>query len=52
MNESAVETLSSALRGNLVRPSDSEYDEARSVYNAMHDRHPALIRILKKNAKH
>lgn len=38
-----IDTLASHLRGSLVRPKDDSYDEARRVYNAMHDRRPALI---------
>lgn len=37
------EALTSRLRGDLIRPDDAGYDEARVVYNAMHDRRPALI---------
>lgn len=32
-----------ALRGQLLRPGDEGYDAARTVWNAMIDRHPALI---------
>src|SRR3954453_7912447 len=28
---------------SYISPSDSEYDELRQIWNAMHDKHPALI---------
>ena len=31
------------LRGDLIRPEDDRYDNARAVFNAMVDRRPALI---------
>ena len=38
-----VEALQAALRGRLLRPGDTEYDESRTIWNAMIDRRPALI---------
>ncbi|MDQ0379753.1 FAD-binding oxidoreductase [Amycolatopsis thermophila] len=37
------EELAAALRGDLVRPEDPNYDSARAVYNGMIDRRPAAI---------
>jgi hypothetical protein len=31
------------MKGALLRPSDDGYDEARTIWNAMVDRRPALI---------
>lgn len=39
----AIEELESAFSGSLVQPGDPEFDEARLVWNGLHDRHPALI---------
>ncbi|AZQ32805.1 FAD-binding oxidoreductase [Streptomyces cyaneochromogenes] len=38
-----LERLRGAVRGDIVEPGDQGYDEARRVYNAMHDRRPAII---------
>lgn len=38
-----VEGLASALRGLLLMPGDDGYDEARALFNGMHDRRPAMI---------
>ena len=42
-NEASIEKLKSELRGELLRPGDAGYENARMVYNGMIDRHPALI---------
>src|ERR1039457_5392786 len=46
----AYEQLSAALLGNLIRPADPGYDEARAVYNAMIDKRPAAIASCKDAA--
>ena len=33
----------SSLGGEVIKPGDPEYDEARALYNAMIDKHPAAI---------
>lgn len=43
MTDEDVEELAASLRGPLIRPGDSAYEEARKVWNAMIDKHPALI---------
>ena len=43
VNEERIEAFGAQLRGALVRPGDDGFDAARTVYNAMHDRRPALI---------
>jgi len=39
----AYEQLAATLRGDLIMPADPRYDQARAVYNAMIDKHPAAI---------
>ena len=31
------------LTGHVIRPNDADYDQARSIYNGMIDKHPAYI---------
>jgi len=38
-----VGKLEELIRGPVIQPEDDIFKEARQVYNAMHDRHPALI---------
>src|SRR5262249_39805338 len=41
--EKAVEEFKTRLRGKLIRRGHKDYNEARTVFNAMIDRYPALI---------
>src|SRR5215217_4393905 len=43
LGEATLGELEATLRGQLVRPADPAYDQARAVWNAAHDRRPALI---------
>ncbi len=43
LEETAVQELASRMRGTLLRPGEVGYEQARQVYNAMIDKHPALI---------
>jgi FAD/FMN-containing dehydrogenase len=41
--KSDIASLSQRMRGRLIRPTDTAYEEARRVWNGMIDRYPALI---------
>jgi hypothetical protein len=42
-----IKALTEAVRGRVITPSDSDYDDARVVYHLMHDRRPrALIQCV------
>jgi len=43
LDEAIVQKFKASFRGELIRPGDAGYDEARKIYNGMIDRHPALI---------
>src|SRR3989442_6167687 len=43
IEESSIEQFKSGLRGKLLRPGDDDYDSSRPIFNAMIDKHPALI---------
>jgi FAD/FMN-containing dehydrogenase len=43
LEEAAIQTFKDSLRGELLRPGDEDYEEARHVWNGMIDKHPALI---------
>jgi FAD/FMN-containing dehydrogenase len=38
-----IEALTETVRGRVITRSDSDYDEARAVHNAMHDRKPRAV---------
>jgi len=40
---SSFEKFKAGLRGELVRPGDADYDDARKIWNGMIDKRPALI---------
>ena len=43
ISKEAVDEFKNSLRGKLVGPSDSIYDEARKVHNGMINKRPAMI---------
>ena len=43
LHEAVIADLRSSLRGDLLQPGNPGYDAARTVWNAMVDRRPALI---------
>jgi FAD/FMN-containing dehydrogenase len=43
LGETGVERFASGLRGELLRPDGTAYDEARKVWNGLIDKYPALI---------
>ena len=43
VNETSIKQFGESLRGDIILPNDSDYDESRKVYNAMIDKKPAII---------
>ena len=43
LGEATIEELRQAVRGPIVTPDDEGYDEARAVWNGLHDERPALV---------
>lgn len=46
----SLDALSDQLRGPVILPDDPEYDDARAVYNAMHDCRPAAVVMAEDDA--
>jgi len=43
MSDGSVANLKGQFQGQLILPEDGGYDECRQVFNAMHDKRPALV---------
>jgi FAD/FMN-containing dehydrogenase len=43
LDDVAVQDFTANLRGEVLRPTDEGYDEARTIHNGMIDRRPTLI---------
>ena len=43
LDNQTLEDLRARVRGQIVLPSDSNYDEVRKIWNVMIDRRPGLI---------
>jgi len=43
VGEASLQELEESLRGELIRPADAGYDEARAVWSGAIDKHPAAI---------
>lgn len=43
LDSTVIEALVSQIRGRIIFPKDTNYDETRKVYNAMIDKHPGMF---------
>ena len=43
LSQDAVTTLKTRVRGPVVLPAEAGYEDARTIWNAMIDRRPALV---------
>src|SRR6188508_283469 len=43
LQASKVEELKRGFKGEVISPNDSAYEDARKIWNAMIDKHPAVI---------
>ena len=42
-SEDKISAFASSLRGDLIRPGDAEYENARHIWNALIDKHPGAV---------
>src|SRR5919106_3003230 len=42
-NNSLISRMEETITGEVIKPADTTYDEARKVFYPFHDRHPTLI---------
>jgi FAD/FMN-containing dehydrogenase len=43
LDQAAIAEFKQSLRGELITPSDQDYDQKRKLWNGMIDKHPAMI---------
>lgn len=43
LDEETVNTFEAGLRGDVIKPADPDYEQARTIYNAMIDKEPGFI---------
>jgi FAD/FMN-containing dehydrogenase len=43
IEDNVIADLRAAVRGPVFAPGDADYDDARTIYNVIHDLHPAAI---------
>jgi len=43
LDKTLLDRFSENFHGRIIQPEDSDYDQARTLYNAMIDKHPRLI---------
>ena len=43
LDPTVIDAFSAQLRGKLIMPTDSNYDDTRKVYNGMIDKHPGMF---------
>jgi FAD/FMN-containing dehydrogenase len=43
ISDETIQSLKSAIRGDIICPGDAEYNDTRAIYNGMIDKHPGVI---------